>query len=45
MSWLKENKKLVIVGGIIVLVIATGLDLAFEGLFYQMLPETIQNWF
>jgi len=45
MNWLKENKKLVIVAGIVVLIIATGLDLAFKGLFYQMLPETIQNWF
>lgn len=39
-----KNKKLLITIILIVLVIAGFLDLKFEGLFYQMLPESVQSW-
>ncbi|SOC43215.1 hypothetical protein [Ureibacillus acetophenoni] len=37
------NKKLLLIVVIIILVIAGLLDLKFEGLFYQMLPESVQS--
>ena len=37
------NKKWLITGAIIVLVIATALDLKFQGLGYSLLPESIQE--
>ena len=37
------NKKWLITGGIIVLIIATVLDLMFQGLGYSLLPESIQK--
>ena len=37
------NKNWLIAGGIVVLIIATVLDLMFQGLGYSLLPETIQK--
>ncbi|RQW74178.1 hypothetical protein EBB45_12515 [Lysinibacillus composti] len=38
-----KNKKLLITVFVIVVIIAGLLDLMFKGLFYQMLPESIQS--
>ncbi|WP_169716209.1 hypothetical protein [Ureibacillus manganicus] len=37
------NKKILIIIVIIIVIIAGLLDLKFEGLFYQMLPESLQS--
>jgi len=37
------NKKWLITGAIIVLVIATALDLKFQGLGYSLLPGSVQE--
>ncbi len=38
------NKKWLITGAIIVLIIATVLDLMFQGLGYSLLPTSIQEF-
>ncbi|MED4015574.1 hypothetical protein ACWE42_08715 [Sutcliffiella cohnii] len=38
-----KNRKLLLLILIMVMIIAGVLDLIFEGLFYQMLPESVQS--
>ncbi|MFO1442231.1 hypothetical protein KDN24_03130 [Bacillus sp. Bva_UNVM-123] len=45
MNWIsKKNKKPLIFLLIIVFIIAGLLDIKYEGLFYQLLPESIQSY-
>jgi len=39
----KNNKKPILLGSIIIIVIAGLLDLKYEGLFFRILPESIQQ--
>nr|WP_198044791.1 hypothetical protein [Lysinibacillus timonensis] len=39
----KQKKKLLFIIVFLVVIIAGLLDLKFEGLFYQMLPESVQS--
>ncbi|WP_264740040.1 hypothetical protein [Cytobacillus firmus] len=40
---LKKNKTLIVLFMIIILFIAGILDLKYQGLFFQLLPESIQS--
>ncbi|WP_421383307.1 hypothetical protein ACOJQI_02710 [Bacillus salacetis] len=43
MKWLSQkNKKPLLVFILIILVIAGLLDIIFEGLFFQLLPDSVQ---
>lgn len=43
MQWMfKKHKKLILFFGAVVLIMATLLDFKYEGLFYQLLPNSIQ---
>ncbi|MGE7913277.1 hypothetical protein [Lysinibacillus xylanilyticus] len=44
MKWISKNKKPLIVVIIIMVVIAGILDIKYEGLFFQILPESIQTY-
>lgn len=39
----KNNKKPILLGSIIIIVIAGLLDLKYEGLFFRILPGSIQQ--
>lgn len=39
---MKRNKKLLVIAVILIVIVAGLLDLKYEGLFYQMLPESVQ---
>lgn len=41
MNFLKENKKLVVVIGGAIIVVATILDLVYKGLFYQLITKLL----
>ncbi|MFT9818346.1 hypothetical protein [Lysinibacillus sp. NPDC056185] len=43
MKWISKNKKPLLLFIIIIIVIAGILDIKYEGLFFQLLPESIQN--
>ncbi|MEY9977193.1 hypothetical protein [Lysinibacillus sp. RC79] len=43
MKWISKNKKALLLFIIIIIVIAGILDIKYEGLFFQLLPESIQN--
>lgn len=39
MNFFKENKKMVLIVGGVIIVIATVLDLVYKGLFYQFITK------
>lgn len=43
-SIFKQHKKLIISSFIVILLIAGFLDLKFEGLFFQLLPDSFQTY-
>ncbi|WP_234007697.1 hypothetical protein [Lysinibacillus sp. FJAT-14745] len=43
MKWISKNKKPLLLCIIIIIFIAGILDIKYEGLFFQLLPESIQN--
>ncbi|WP_180968096.1 hypothetical protein [Cytobacillus massiliigabonensis] len=43
-SFIKKNKKTVLFSIIILLFIAGLLDIKYEGLFFQLLPASIQSY-
>ncbi|WP_197142924.1 hypothetical protein [Lysinibacillus sphaericus] len=43
MKWISKNKKLLLVFIIIIMFIGI-LDIKYEGLFFQLLPESVQNY-
>ncbi|MEQ6355607.1 hypothetical protein ABNX05_13340 [Lysinibacillus sp. M3] len=44
MKWISKNKKLLLIFIIIIMFIAGILDIKYEGLFFQLLPESVQNY-
>jgi len=44
LKWISKNKKLLLIFIIIIMFIAGILDIKYEGLFFQLLPESIQNY-
>ncbi|MFF2178707.1 hypothetical protein ACFVT8_19940 [Lysinibacillus sp. NPDC058147] len=44
MKWISKNKKPLLLFIIIIIAIAGILDIKYEGLFFQLLPESIQNY-
>ncbi|MEG0261245.1 MAG: hypothetical protein RR651_15370 [Lysinibacillus sp.] len=44
MKWISNNKKLFLAFIVMILIIATLLDIKFEGLFFQVLPKSIQTY-
>lgn len=40
----KQHKKLIIASFIVILLVAGFFDLKFEGLFFQLLPDSIQTY-
>ncbi|WP_185150652.1 hypothetical protein [Cytobacillus dafuensis] len=45
MKWIsKKNKKPLLLLIIIIFIIAGLLDIKYEGLFFQLLPESIQSY-
>ncbi|KOP79803.1 hypothetical protein AMS59_06255 [Lysinibacillus sp. FJAT-14745] len=43
LKWISKNKKPLLLCIIIIIFIAGILDIKYEGLFFQLLPESIQN--
>ncbi|MCL1702293.1 hypothetical protein [Lysinibacillus sp. Bpr_S20] len=43
MKWISKNKKPLLFIIIMIILIAGILDIKYEGLFFQLLPESIQN--
>ncbi|MCL1697691.1 hypothetical protein [Lysinibacillus sp. BPa_S21] len=43
MKWISKNKKPLLFIIIVIILIAGILDIKYEGLFFQLLPESIQN--
>ncbi|MEB2280508.1 hypothetical protein LAV73_10920 [Lysinibacillus xylanilyticus] len=44
MKWISKNKKPLLLFIIIIIFIAGILDIKYEGLFFQLLPGSIQNY-
>ncbi|MFJ7733070.1 hypothetical protein ACIQXF_14365 [Lysinibacillus sp. NPDC097231] len=44
MNWISKNKKPFIFLMIVIIFIAGLLDIKYEGLFFQILPESIQTY-
>ncbi|MFJ8460005.1 hypothetical protein [Lysinibacillus xylanilyticus] len=44
MKWISKNKKPLVFVIIIMVFIAGILDIKYEGLFFQILPESIQTY-
>ncbi|MDM5250983.1 MULTISPECIES: hypothetical protein [unclassified Lysinibacillus] len=44
MKWISKNKKPLALVIILIIFIAGILDIKYEGLFFQMLPESIQTY-
>ncbi|MFJ3389044.1 MULTISPECIES: hypothetical protein [Lysinibacillus] len=44
MKWISKNKKPLLLFTIIIIFIAGILDIKYEGLFFQLLPGSIQNY-
>lgn len=45
LKWIsKKNKKPILVIGIILVMIAGILDIKYQGLFYQVLPNSLQTY-
>ncbi|WP_369435937.1 hypothetical protein [Lysinibacillus fusiformis] len=44
MKWISKNKKPLILFLIIIICVAGLLDIKYEGLFFQILPKSIQTY-
>ncbi|MGM9966147.1 hypothetical protein [Rummeliibacillus sp. POC4] len=44
MKWLTKNKAILFVVMIIIIFVAGLLDIKYKGLFYQVLPDSIQSY-
>ncbi|WP_418301829.1 hypothetical protein [Lysinibacillus fusiformis] len=44
MKWISKNKKVFLVVVVVVMIIAGILDIKYEGLFYQLLPTSMQSF-
>ncbi|WP_409367398.1 hypothetical protein [Lysinibacillus sp. 38-6] len=44
MNWISKNKKPFLAFIVIIIFIAGLLDIKYEGLFFQMLPTSIQSY-
>ncbi|KOS61110.1 hypothetical protein AN161_19200 [Lysinibacillus sp. FJAT-14222] len=44
LKWISKNKKPLLLVIIIIIFIAGILDIKYEGLFFQILPESIQTY-
>ncbi|WP_230875076.1 hypothetical protein [Lysinibacillus cavernae] len=44
MKWISKNKKIFLFLIFVVIVIAGVLDIKYEGLFYQLLPTSMQTF-
>ncbi len=44
LKWISKNKKVFLVVVVVVMIIAGILDIKYEGLFYQLLPTSIQSF-
>jgi len=44
LKWISKNKKPLLLFIIIIIFIAGILDIKYEGLFFQLLPGSIQNY-
>ncbi|MCY9546316.1 hypothetical protein [Lysinibacillus xylanilyticus] len=44
MKWISKNMKPLLIFIIIIFFIAGILDIKYEGLFFQLLPESVQNY-
>ncbi|MGE7987697.1 hypothetical protein [Lysinibacillus fusiformis] len=44
MKWISINKKVFLVVVVVVMIIAGILDIKYEGLFYQLLPTSMQSF-
>ncbi|MDZ5472841.1 hypothetical protein SM124_14000 [Bacillus sp. 31A1R] len=45
LKWINnKNRKMIMVGMIIIIFIAGFLDIKYEGLFYQLLPVSLQTF-
>ena len=44
LNWISKNKKIFLLLIFVVIVVAGILDIKYEGLFYQLLPTSIQTF-
>ncbi|MFJ7699590.1 hypothetical protein [Lysinibacillus fusiformis] len=44
MKWISKHKKVFLVVVFVVMIIAGILDIKYEGLFYQLLPTSMQSF-
>ncbi|WP_339280509.1 hypothetical protein [Lysinibacillus sp. FSL P2-0066] len=44
MNWIAKNKKIFLLLIFVVIVVAGILDIKYEGLFFQLLPTSIQTF-
>ncbi|MFJ5766970.1 hypothetical protein ACIP9C_16590 [Lysinibacillus sp. NPDC093210] len=44
MNWISKNKKPFLAFIVIIIIIAGLLDIKYEGLFFQMLPKSLQSY-
>lgn len=44
LKWISKNKKSILLVGIIIIIIAGVLDIKYQGLFYQLLPNSLQTY-
>ncbi|TKI53829.1 hypothetical protein FC756_21905 [Lysinibacillus mangiferihumi] len=44
LNWISKNKKPFLAFIVILIIIAGLLDIKYEGLFFQMLPKTVQDF-
>ncbi len=44
LKWISINKKVFLVVVVVVMIIAGILDIKYEGLFYQLLPTSMQSF-
>lgn len=44
MEWILKNKKLISLLIVIIILVAGLLDIKYEGLFFQLLPNSVQSY-
>ncbi|RPJ94928.1 hypothetical protein CW357_13140 [Rummeliibacillus sp. TYF005] len=44
LKWLSKNKGIIFIVMIIIIFVAGLLDIKYKGLFYQVLPDSIQSY-
>ncbi|MFF6016930.1 hypothetical protein [Lysinibacillus fusiformis] len=44
MKWISKHKKVFLAVVVVVMIIAGILDIQYEGLFYQLLPTSMQSF-